>query len=552
MPHRSFLILLAGFLLSTAWPTAYALDVGQLALIEDKDGKMLPAEGSCSNILMASGMCLDAVGKEFYRTHGDNYELLMVFTSKVMSPIFNVQMGFPVQQEIEGIGLKGPAAYKPAMFGSAGRLLQFVKMGDLSKLPDQPSARVNLPPITGIELMAHETGHHWMAWILLDKGGGPLDILRGYESDKPNGHWSGDYNSGSVMYGGFITDNGNGTFTSDGGVRKYSQLDQYLMGLRGAEEVEPMFYVVKPGDDGLHGNPTMPSKPGYPTTFSATRVDFTIDDVIRANGQRNPTRSICHLKAAFGLVYPAGQYPTQAQIDKVERYRQALEAWWPEGTDQRGSLDTRLDGCGIGTTSCVGKPSLQCGAVPGCTEGDKICKSAALAQLCEGGAWRDVPCASGTTCLQGSCQTVAADGDTQDTDADLVPDGDTSEPPADGDTEAEREPELEREKDGTHEDGDISEAREDGELTTNCEPGAYRCSHQVLERCSANGSAWLPKEDCYAAGKECSATGASCIGQAGESGSNGGCQSARLLSAWFVGFVLLCGVLRRRGQKRRG
>jgi len=78
---------------------------------------------------------------------------------------------------------------------------------------------LSLPPITGIELMAHETGHHWMAWVMLDTGSGPIPVLRGYESDKPNGHWSAEYNSGSVMYGGILEDNSDGTFSSFGGPR---------------------------------------------------------------------------------------------------------------------------------------------------------------------------------------------------------------------------------------------------------------------------------------------------------------------------------------------
>jgi predicted RNA methylase len=57
--------------------------------------------------------------------------------------------------------------------------------------------------------------------------------------------------------------------------------------------------------------------------------------------------------------------PTLEQIQKVDRYRTALEAWWPWATDYYGSLDTTLSGCGTGTLACAGKQSQHCFAADG-------------------------------------------------------------------------------------------------------------------------------------------------------------------------------------------
>ncbi|RJO69574.1 MAG: hypothetical protein C4523_06045 [Myxococcales bacterium] len=449
------------FLFAAVSPVFADEDVGEIALVADTLGTILPAEGPCPNMLFGQGICVNEAAMAFYRTHPDNYDVLIFFANRVGIPL-DVKLGFPVQQEIRGIGLETGSLWGPQHFGSGGRLLQCVNMGAVFSMNDNPYALGFLPPITGVELLAHEIGHHWLAWIMLDldDGRGPLDILRGYDyqSESPNGHWSGYHSTNSVMYGNIIVDNGDGTFTSDGGVRQYSQLDQYLMGLRAPEEVEDMFYVVV--DDDLHGNPAGASAPGYPWTYSGARVSFGIDDVIRANGPRVPATSICHLKVAFALVYPvqsfdpetpvdpATLYPTPQEIDKIDRYRQALEAWWPGGTDNRGSIDTTLSGCGLGTAECPGSPSPQCFEEPAdCEDGEQRCNGLTLAQLCRNQHWVTVDtCVESETCIDGACYTPDEDGDIP-SDGDVPEDGDL---PVDGDV-----PDGDAPADGDKPDGDL-------------------------------------------------------------------------------------------------
>ena len=100
IPWVSTLILL---LLLTAPKFAQAgYDVGEIAIIEDVTGLILPAEGMCDNMLFGQGLCINHAANAFYLDHGDNFDILMLFTTKALNFLFDVQMGFPVQMPQEG------------------------------------------------------------------------------------------------------------------------------------------------------------------------------------------------------------------------------------------------------------------------------------------------------------------------------------------------------------------------------------------------------------------------------------------------------------------
>jgi hypothetical protein len=244
-----------------------------------------------------------------------------------------------------------------------------VQMGELAKLPDSPDDLVvglsNIP-YTGIEVLGHEIGHQWLAFASFDKGDGVKHcMLRSFAGAGTTGdtscdghspsdymsHWSFYFNSGSLMFGNTIEDLGGGTFLASNKGPKYSPLDQYLMGLRDKADVPPMFVVDK-GDPAMIDSATPPLAPGVTQQITGTRLDFTVDDVIRAMGPRVPATEGCHWKAAFALVYAEGVPPTAAQIAKVDGYRVRLETFYAWATDGHGSFDTTLAGTGQGTTGC--------------------------------------------------------------------------------------------------------------------------------------------------------------------------------------------------------
>lgn len=458
-------------------PLANALNTGEIAMVEDSDGTILePWTASMPNVFLSKVACA------FYNSgYNDQYEALFVFNFTVT----NIQQGWSVQNPTEGIGryiFDDTASF----CADEHRLRITVNMGNIMTLPFNPDEVANIVPfypLTGIELMGHEFGHHWLSAVNFDKGDGEgmQCLLRGFEpsggqdarragsrNTECNGenatdfnqHWSYFYDSCSLMYGSCIEDLGDGNFRFSYNNPKYSELDQYLMGLRSAHEVSPMF-LVDTGD--FIGSASIPLQHGQSAERTGTRVDLTIEDIIRNEGERNPAEDICHWKAAFIIVHPAGMPPTQAQIDQVDNYRRRWEEFYPWATDNRGSFDTTLDGCGRGTPQCPGEIEPSCDA-PLCLEGERRCQGV-LVMECENEQWvMAEECVHPSRCESGVC---------------------VGETPADG-------------------DGDDSFMEDESEAVL-CHPEENFCEGNVYHFCPEGGGRERLTNDCAARGLRCDA-----------------------------------------------
>lgn len=353
--------------------TAQAADVGEIAVVADP-GNVLSA------ISLPTSTYLERSACAFYADHQDRYDALFVFTNRTLNAFTRNQQGWPVKRAALGLG-RDLWPERSERFCSP-RLRHAVKMGDIGSFSDDPDARYTAVPtftLTGVQLMAHELGHQWMAAIsFLDGNGQRRCLLRGYVGgEEPVGpigdacdgqplsafnlHWSYYFSTGSVMYGNELRELGGGRFEASSPNPKYSPLDQYLMGLRGPEEVPPLFLVET--------GPLSPESTEFPLPAGQTeiiegeRLDFTVADIIRAEGPRDPPRDHCHWKAAFVLIHDPAQPPSAAEIARVDRYRQRFESFYAEATDRRGSFDTTLAGTGAGTPECpaVGPPLRDAG-----------------------------------------------------------------------------------------------------------------------------------------------------------------------------------------------
>ena len=89
------------------------------------------------------------------------------------------------------------------------------------------------------------------------------------------------------MEGNRIQDLGGGTFRTTAAVERYSLPDQYAMGLVRDADVPPTFYVESPTN--VAGNAEADSPPRVGVTFSGTRRDVFINDVIGIMGVRQPS-----------------------------------------------------------------------------------------------------------------------------------------------------------------------------------------------------------------------------------------------------------------------
>ncbi len=523
------LVMAVVFMSLSAPASAASENIGEIAVIEDVGGVILTGMGaSMPNVYCQNAACA------FFQNHVDEYDALFIFNNAVT----NMQQGWSVQNFNEGIG-RPLFDWTSTYCATNGRLRITVSMGNLRTLPFNPddiAVIVPFYPLTGAELMAHEFGHHWLSAVNFDKGDGQgmQCLLRGYEPSSSGGgknsradgscngyntndfnqHWSYNYNSCSLMYGSCIEDLGGGQFhySYPLGEVKYSPLDQYLMGLRAPEEVPPNF-VVDTGDFvGTSSIPISHSSAGVEK--SGARVDVTIEDIIRQEGPRNPATDSCHWKAAFVLIHPEGQPPTDLDLQQMEAYRQRWESFYDWATDERGSFDTTLDGCGIGTDTCAGETSSQCGAVGDCSEGDYRCAGLAVVQVCSQGEWIfSEECGTGFDCKDGVCEPEAVDGDNP-TDGDWRADGDD---PTDGDKATDGDDPI---------DGDVpmdGDENEDGDLSGDdmpydrvCVPDETRCNVAVWQRCSKSGGAWLDVDTCSSA--EACQPISGCEDEAGDSG----------------------------------
>jgi hypothetical protein len=162
------------------------------------------------------------IAKEFFKTHKDEYDFLVIFTN------FDFKMRpdakafyLTVKNDTRGIGQQ--LFDNSALFGSNGKLQGTIDMGNLSALVTDP---LNPQFEDLLDILSHELDHRWGAYIKFREANGNISAaLLG----KDMSHWSFLLNSyGSVLYGNQWQDNGNGTFTSLLGSRKYySPLDLY-------------------------------------------------------------------------------------------------------------------------------------------------------------------------------------------------------------------------------------------------------------------------------------------------------------------------------------
>jgi hypothetical protein len=273
-----------------------------------------------------------AVARAFLREFADIYDHLIVFLD------FQQSLGAgafafetTIKNDIRGIGV--PVFDATAQVGSRGRLRSFVQMGTLARYPDDPEAGF-LGSNNTLDILGQETGHRWLSFLrFIDGNGEASDALLGRDLS----HWSYCHDSqASDMEGNDWEDEGGGRFTSVGATDRFSLLDQYAMGLIGAGDVPPFFYIGDCGDRS--------AEPEVNIGVQGSRIDVSIEQIIAAEGPRVPDfRKAPHaFDMAFILVAEAGQFPSEESIAKVDRIRAAWSPYFAAATDGRGSVRTAI------------------------------------------------------------------------------------------------------------------------------------------------------------------------------------------------------------------
>ncbi|MBW2529239.1 MAG: hypothetical protein JRI23_34000 [Deltaproteobacteria bacterium] len=310
-------------------------DRSNVAVIARPDEVQANADGTWS---VATADDYAALGRAFYQDHPDAYDFLVVYTEGEFVEFF--ARAVTVDWTISGIDPYGPDPSMPGpeTAGSAGQLQQI----NVMNTPDLYAAS---PGATDIAI--HETVHRWAAYADVAGAPTPQYLLEG----QWGGHWNVHAHTGgpSAVGYGDLTDVGGGRFRFD--VRyplRMSPLELYLAGLMAPSEVPAMFYVTQPHSY----DPPAPqfggqwdlSSYGEDVSFSGTRVDFDIDDVIAANGPRVPSSADARreFRFAFVLVCETVDGCSEAHLDIVETQRSAFSDQFHTATDGRATAVTTL------------------------------------------------------------------------------------------------------------------------------------------------------------------------------------------------------------------
>jgi hypothetical protein len=279
---------------------------------------------------------LVTLARKFYESHPDAYDQLVVWSDRRLgTDAFAYEI--TVANEVEGVGIDIYDSSRT--FGSAGRLRSMVMMDSVAKYPADPQEKF-LGENSTVSVIGQEAGHRWLAFLeFRDAGGRRSSAILGRDA----AHWSFFADSdGSVMEGNDIEDLGGGTFRTVGAVTRFSQLDQYAMGLLDASEVPRFFYVENPVN--VQPPREADSAPRIGVTFSGTRRDVLIQDIVAAMGQRRPAAAASprvHAQAFIHLV-SAGRDADTANVSKLDRFRREWETFFLKATDGRMRAETRL------------------------------------------------------------------------------------------------------------------------------------------------------------------------------------------------------------------
>lgn len=326
----------------------------QATLVDYSDD--LPLEGTTSAIaevfVEESTVNIQNVAREFYKSHGDDFDSLILFTNFESDlDLFGVlAFAVPVRNEVLGIGSgytgNGifPIFDHTDDYGSQGRLRTFLVMKNLKVWSDNPLENVSGSATSTLSVVAHEFGHGWGIDI------NPIQLLgRGFV------HWNFFlHTAGSFMGGNDIRDNGDGTFTTLAPKDIYGPLDLYLMGLLKPEDVPPTFLVVDPydidipppfDDPSLWGNLRF-LNPMADVTFRGEKEEVTIEGIIAANGERIPDAGSSQkdFRVAFILLTMGESTPATQEIEKVQAVRRFWPPYFHRATSNLATVVSTLDG----------------------------------------------------------------------------------------------------------------------------------------------------------------------------------------------------------------
>lgn len=278
-----------------------------------------------------------ALFQRFYAQFPDEFFQLVFFTNflQTMSGFANE---LNISNDVTGIGL--PIFDSSAAYGSNGVLESRCNMNRLAAwLQPDPANRWFSKGNSFLTIMGQEAGHRWGAFAYFDPGTGPSNLILG----RSDAHWSYyvDVDHSSLEGGNWIHTGGL-NYQCPTRVDHFSELDEYLFGLRTAEEVTDFYYISSPDNDLQQARSV--GTPVINAIATGTAVPVTVEHIIAAEGERTPYEPSENkdVRQAFILLVRAGTSPTQADLDKIATFRKAWEDYFEVACDGRLTCNTSL------------------------------------------------------------------------------------------------------------------------------------------------------------------------------------------------------------------
>jgi MYXO-CTERM domain-containing protein len=306
---------------------------------------------------------LAEISKRFIQAFGDDYDQIAVFLAFTdYNSAQSLAYQMRVKNDVKGIILRADEMQdlfdQSSYFGSDSGRLQTVL--NMKRILAYGRGAADDPTNDLYAVWAQEAAHRWAVYLRYRRAGDTenSDALLGRQL----AHWaSGVQADGSIMDGYLWRDNNDGTFTAVDRDKRYGKLDQYAMGLLPASEVPPFFLLqdIRRATDDVLLDKSLPL-PG--ASYKGTKIDLTIDDIVRAMGPRDPATDEAAADMRMGVVLLTlpGVSPDQVvgESYRIDRTRRLWDDFYNTAGGGRGKVCTELLRPCRGLSLTYGAPTM--------------------------------------------------------------------------------------------------------------------------------------------------------------------------------------------------
>jgi hypothetical protein len=275
----------------------------------------------------------------------DHFDFVTLLSNFSLTPVPEARaFSINVQNDVKGIGnpsSRGSSIFRDQKkYGSNEKLQNITFLGNIHEYPSNPNQTIPDTYTSLLQVLAHEVGHRWLAYAKVQRDGHAQDYLLGRDQS----HWSFFLDSdASFLEGNQITSRGT-TFATSMPFQGYSRLDLYLMGFLKPEDVRDTFIV----EGARRFSPDFPfapeSSPEPDVSFQGSAHPVKIDDIIAANGKREPDSSTSQksFRHLFVLIVKKENPSTPEELSAVDQLRGEWESFFNRATLGLGKIDTQI------------------------------------------------------------------------------------------------------------------------------------------------------------------------------------------------------------------